>query len=106
MNDLNNKIMELKESNQDGAVDSITQSSQTSSEASRIIYSVASKVDQELKPLVDALKLRIDGSKENFENSDKQLKEYFEIIQSNLSSIQSNIGKLNGAVNILFIIFI
>ena len=36
------------------------------------------------------LRQRIDGSKENFENSDKQLREYFEIIKSNKCGTNTN----------------
>ncbi len=60
---------------------------------------IGSKIEDELKPLTNVLKQKIDDSKENFENSDKQLREYFEIIKSNLTDTFNSISSLNGAVS-------
>ena len=84
-----------------GALENIKEASKASNDASYIVNDVGSKIDVELKPLTNLLKQRIDSSKENFENSDKQLKEYFEIIQSNLTDTFSSISSLNGAVRII-----
>ena len=85
-----------------GAVENIKEASTMSNEASFIISDIGSKVDNELKPLTNVLRQRIDGSKENFENSDKQLREYFEIIKSNLTDTFNSISSLNGAVRFIF----
>lgn len=96
--ELNRQIMELRESQQVGAIESIQKAAHDSDEASKIVESVEIRIEAELKPLVTTLKQKLNESMETFENADKRLNEYFIRIQANLSSVFESVSSLNGAV--------
>lgn len=60
--------------------------------------SVESKLDSELKPVLNTLKQKLDLSKENFEQSDKILKDYFNSVMQNLTDSMNGVFNLNEAV--------
>lgn len=96
--DLTQQAMDLKESHENGAIDSINRASKMSNEASTLMDSVEAKVNSELKPLINSLKQKLELSKESFEKSDKQLEEFFDGIHKNLSNSLNGIFNLNQAV--------
>lgn len=98
MTGLNAQIMELRESHQVGAIESIQKAAHVSDDASLLVDSVIKRIPSEFKPLFDALQQKINDSRETFENSNKRLDEYFQLIEANLSVVFESVSSLNGAV--------
>lgn len=96
--DLTQRAMDLKESHESGAIDSINRASKVSEEASVLIDSVESKLNAELKPVLSALKQKLDSSKESFDKSDKELKDYYKSVMTNLTNAMNDVSFLNEAV--------
>ena len=65
-----------------------------------MLESLEPKIEVELKPILKALKEKIDSSKENFELTDSALKNYYNSIMSNLTMAMNDISNLNGDVKI------
>ncbi len=95
---LTRQATDLKESHQSGAIDSIKKASRLSDDASRSLESTNLKVESELKPAIELLEFKISMSKENFDKSDKLLKEYLNGVLQNLTDSMQGIHGLNEAV--------
>lgn len=96
--ELTKTAMDLKESHEQGAIDSINKANKISHEASQLLDTVDSKLNTEFKPILDKLQQKLDSSKDKLEKSDAELDEYFESILANLTMSSSGIFGLNQAV--------
>ncbi|CAF0857038.1 unnamed protein product [Brachionus calyciflorus] len=92
------QVMNLKESNEIGAEDSINKASIKSQEAANLMINLDKSLDNDLKPALDSLRQKIENSKENFEKSDSLLKDYLESVENNLTDALSGVFGLNQAV--------
>lgn len=95
---LTQQAMDLKESHETGAIDSINKASRQSSEAQYQLDSVDSKLNSEFRPILNKLKQKIDVSKEKLQKTDDLLKTYFGNIMNNLTVSENGIFGLNEAV--------
>jgi hypothetical protein len=98
--DLTQQSMNLKESHETGAIDSINKAARMSGEASLLLDAVDSKLDSEFKPVLDRLKQKLDVSKEKLQKSDAIFNEYFGNVLNNLTLSSNGIFALNQAVNL------
>lgn len=90
--------MNLKESHELGAIDSINQASRQSSDAQYQLDTAATRLDSEFKPILDKLKQKLEMSKEKLRKSDELLSKHFNTIVGNVSLTESSIFDLNRAV--------
>ncbi len=96
---LTERAMKLKESHENGAIDSINRAFKTSEDAANIFGAADGRFVTELRPAVAALQLHIDNSKSMFEKSDRLLKEYLDGVLGNLTSSMEGVFGLNQAVS-------
>ena len=95
---LGQQAMELKESRQDGAYNSINQSYETTQNASNALESAMSKVESELKPLLDSLKNKLKESEEDFEELNQRLEEFFKKSSNEFSEYSTLLSQINEKV--------
>lgn len=95
---LTQEAMDLKESHEMGAIDSINRASRQSSEAQYQLDAVNGRLNGELQPVLNRLKQKLEVTKEKLQKSDNMLKEYFGNILGNLSVTENSIYGLNQAV--------
>lgn len=92
------EAIKLKESNENGALDSLNKALLMTEKTVDSIKNTELKLDTELKPVLDLLKERLQNSKENFENSDSLLRNYLNSVGSNLSDAMNAVATMNQAV--------
>jgi len=99
--ELREEAMDLKESHELGAIDSIKKADAISKEAAKEVESVESKLNTELKPILNNLKMKIDESSMSFEKSDKVIQEFYDSINGPLGNAMKSVFGLNQAVKSL-----
>jgi hypothetical protein len=99
---LKEEAMDLKESHELGAIDSIKKADAISKEAVRQVGSVETKLNTELKPILNNLKMKIEESSKSFEKSDQLIQEFYAKINGPLENTMKGVFGLNQAVKAMF----
>jgi hypothetical protein len=96
---LHNQAMELKESHESGAIDSINKALKVSEDASFSITIAENKLNSQLKDLIGSLKNRLEAYKKNSDSSDANLATYYNSILQNMSTALNGVYDLGSTVN-------
>lgn len=96
--ELTQEAMDLKESHETGAIDSINRASRQSSDAQYQLDQIDTRLNAELRPVLQKMKQKLELSREKLSKSDEMLKGYFGDIVGNLSVTENAIFGLNKAV--------